>query len=431
MRTTKLHTVGLMALCYCWVNVTTSGAVTPPGILGMSVKVEEGWLTITAVHDGFPSSRGGLRVGDRITCIDGQSTHNKGVEECLQHLARAAGEKIVLTIARGSSTTQPFQVTLVRQSRSRPPSQQGQLIQWKGNKILSRVLPYPDLNSFFIRLPIAHAAMTGKGVKLALLSLAEDRRLLSLLKEVVPHAEPISRICSNDKLKANELVEWLKQRGCRVAVIPDTPQWPSAALLRLVKGLLAEGILPVVPSDLSEATDQIETVNQLQAFGALTVGRVDRGSSVMERDEAKRRPFNRRIREIHTDVFSTVGMIALGHACDPVATAGGVAALVLEKWPELSPAEIRERIRRGARHVWQGTAIESDTSPRTNKVEVGTRVAPRPPHRSRRAVFPHRALQINSLSHTPDERCVAGVRPPFVDRNSSPSGKAFRFAVFQ
>ena len=34
-------------------------------------------------------------------------------------------------------------------------------------------------------------------------------------------------------------------------------------------------------------------------------------------------------------------------------------------------------------------------------VEVGTPVARCPPHRSRRAVFPHRALQFNSLSQSP------------------------------
>ncbi len=33
-------------------------------------------------------------------------------------------------------------------------------------------------------------------------------------------------------------------------------------------------------------------------------------------------------------------------------------------------------------------------------VEVGTPVARRPPHRSRRAVFPHRALHTNSHEHT-------------------------------
>jgi membrane-associated protease RseP (regulator of RpoE activity) len=325
----------------------------------MSVKVEDGWLTITAVHDYFPASRAGLRAGDRITRIDGQSTRNKGLDECLQQLSGAAGEKIVLTIARGSPEVQPFEVTLIRQSRSRPPAEPGEPVQWKGNKIVSRVLPYPDLNSFFIRLPIAHAAATGKGVKVAVLSLSEDKRVLSLLQEVAPRAEVVGRLCRSDDLDPSQIAVWLKQQSGRLAVIPDPPQWPPATLLALVKRLAAEKILAVVPSDLSEATDQIETINRLGALGALTVGRVDRGSTVMERDEAKRQPFNRRIREIATDVFSTVGTVPTGHALDPVATAGGVAALVLEKWPELSPAEVRERLLSGARHVWQGTSIES------------------------------------------------------------------------
>ncbi len=41
-------------------------------------------------------------------------------------------------------------------------------------------------------------------------------------------------------------------------------------------------------------------------------------------------------------------------------------------------------------------------------VEVGTLVAQRPPHRSRRAVFPHRALQFNTLYYGPligGQRC--------------------------
>src|SRR5215207_191353 len=63
-------------------------------------------------------------------------------------------------------------------------------------------------------------------------------------------------------------------------------------------------------------------------------------------------------------------------------------------------------------------------------VEVGTPVARRPPHRSRRAVFPHRALQINSLSHGSD-RIVHGVAiPPVADKNSVRSDKA-RHAVPQ
>lgn len=40
---------------------------------------------------------------------------------------------------------------------------------WNGNKIVSRVLPEPDFVSLFIRLPIAHAAAKGQGVKVAVI----------------------------------------------------------------------------------------------------------------------------------------------------------------------------------------------------------------------------------------------------------------------
>src|SRR6266404_2584926 len=58
-------------------------------------------------------------------------------------------------------------------------------------------------------------------------------------------------------------------------------------------------------------------------------------------------------------------------------------------------------------------------------VEVGTPVARRPPHRSRRAVFPHRALQVNSLSHVPLGWSSTAENPAAADRNSVPSGKAY------
>ena len=63
--------------------------------------------------------------------------------------------------------------------------------------------------------------------------------------------------------------------------------------------------------------------------------------------------------------------------------------------------------------------------PSLSSVEVGTPVARRPPHRSRRAVFPHRALQVNSLSHLPSGLSSAAENPAAADRNSVPSGKAF------
>src|ERR1035441_8847011 len=46
--------------------------------------------------------------------------------------------------------------------------------------------------------------------------------------------------------------------------------------------------------------------------------------------------------------------------------------------------------------------------PNFSFVEVGTPVARRPPHRSRRAVFPHRALQPDTLSSAHRKVCQFG-----------------------
>ena len=62
-------------------------------------------------------------------------------------------------------------------------------------------------------------------------------------------------------------------------------------------------------------------------------------------------------------------------------------------------------------------------------VEVGTPIARCPPHRSRRAVFPHRALHVNSLSHMPLEMSPAAESQRAVDRNSVSFGKALRRVV--
>src|SRR6516225_8109590 len=63
-------------------------------------------------------------------------------------------------------------------------------------------------------------------------------------------------------------------------------------------------------------------------------------------------------------------------------------------------------------------------------VAVGTPVTRRPPHRSRRAVFPHRALQINSLSHTPKKRVGPGQTSSDAGTNSAPVGKALSDVSF-
>ncbi len=261
---------------------------------------------------------------------------------------------------------------------------------WHGDKIVSRVLPYPDFISLFIRLPIAHAAAIGRGVKVAVVQPAKDDRVLPWIQSVAPQAEISDFVIEPNHATNDQFVGGLFKSGCRIALVCDPPRWPEAPLIQLVQELTAQKVLVVVQSDLSEDQAAIGVVNKLQAMGCLTVGRVDRQSEVMVEagPSGSARPFNRQIRAIHTDIFSTIGP-PWNPAVDPATTAAGVAALAMERWPELSPAEIREKIVAGARPVWQATSLETGTwQPDFSVDPITTRFTPN----DEKAIFRFRVL---------------------------------------
>jgi hypothetical protein len=356
--------------------VAESTARGEPGIIGVHIASEDGWLTIVSAAEDMPASRAGLRAGDRIVKIDGESTRNVALRDALPRLAGPAGEKVILTIQRPSDDkAEEFDVTLTRAplpsaalsgpemqgpaGRPYTPTREAQQVQWHGNQIVSRVRPYPDFVSLFIRLPIAHAAATGRGVHVAIVRHASGRSIAAPLKEIAPGAEPHEYTLQPDQTDMQALFAKLNEAGCRIVLIPDVDVWPQPTLLPLAKTVLSSKLSLIVPADLSEDPDKIQTINALHSLGALTVGRVERQSLVVDRVPGGTRAFNRQIRTIRTDVFSTIGLEPYIDARTPAITAAGVAALVLEKWPALSGPEVRGKIIDGARKVWQATSIET------------------------------------------------------------------------
>ncbi len=113
-----------------------------------------------------------------------------------------------------------------------PPSDQireSAQIQWNGNRIVSRVLPEPDFVSFFIRLPIAHAAATGRDVTVSVLSHGRPGAVSANVSRVAPdgRVEQYSAHGADDK--AAELAKRIKRDGSRLVVIPDAHAIVSAA----------------------------------------------------------------------------------------------------------------------------------------------------------------------------------------------------------
>jgi carboxyl-terminal processing protease len=85
------------------------------------------YLRVVAALDGSPAARAGLRPGDYIRAIDGQSTRDTSVYQGARLLAGKPGTKVTLTVLRGNAA-EPHSVELTREVLP-PAPVKGRLVQ--------------------------------------------------------------------------------------------------------------------------------------------------------------------------------------------------------------------------------------------------------------------------------------------------------------
>ncbi len=78
------------------------------------------YLRVIAARDGSPAAKAGLRPGDYIRAIDGQSTRDITVFEGMRLLRGKAGTKVKLTVLRGNAA-EPHEVELQREQQPALP----------------------------------------------------------------------------------------------------------------------------------------------------------------------------------------------------------------------------------------------------------------------------------------------------------------------
>jgi carboxyl-terminal processing protease len=83
------------------------------GGLGIEVTSEEGVVKVIAPMDGTPAALAGIKAGDYITAVNGESVLGLSVTEAVKQMRGKAGEPVTLTIAREKSD--PFDVKIVRE----------------------------------------------------------------------------------------------------------------------------------------------------------------------------------------------------------------------------------------------------------------------------------------------------------------------------
>ncbi len=92
------------------VDAPTAGLADP----GLAL-TRQYYLRVVAARDGSAAAKAGLRPGDYVRSIDGQSTRDTSVFEGMRLLRGKSGTKVKLAILRGSAA-EPHEVELVRES---------------------------------------------------------------------------------------------------------------------------------------------------------------------------------------------------------------------------------------------------------------------------------------------------------------------------
>jgi len=91
-------------------QVTTSGEY---GGLGMEVTMEEGFVKVISPIDETPAKRAGIKAGDYLTEIDGESILGLSLTEAVKQMRGKPGEDITVTVVREGED--PMEITITRE----------------------------------------------------------------------------------------------------------------------------------------------------------------------------------------------------------------------------------------------------------------------------------------------------------------------------
>ena len=83
------------------------------GGLGIEVTQDEGYVKVVSPIDDTPAFRAGIKSGDLITAVDGQSLLGMSLDEAVKIMRGPVGSEIILTIFR-ETIEEPYDVTIIR-----------------------------------------------------------------------------------------------------------------------------------------------------------------------------------------------------------------------------------------------------------------------------------------------------------------------------
>jgi carboxyl-terminal processing protease len=142
------HTVFMPPDVYKEMKIDTSGEF---GELGLEIARKDDGIVVVSPVDDTPAARAGIKPGDRILAIDGESTQTMDVARASQKMHGPAGKRVTLTLMR-QGFQRPRDLSLLR-DRIRIVSVEGHLY---GDVGYVRLKNFQDRTDAYLRKELDH-----------------------------------------------------------------------------------------------------------------------------------------------------------------------------------------------------------------------------------------------------------------------------------
>lgn len=285
LETLDPHTVFLTPEDFRAMKVDTSGEF---GGLGIEIARKDDSITVVSPLDDTPAARAGIRPGDQILAVDGESTREKELAAVIKMLRGPAGKRVLLSIMR-EGFNQPQEIAVIR-DHIRIVSVEGQLYDGIGH---IRVKNFQDRTDTYLRKELDRLRVMNGGKELRGLVLDLRNNPGGLLDQAVSVSDRflpgnLGIVSTRGRNGRNAVEEKSKDRDTEslypMVVLVNAG---SASASEIVAGALQDHSRAVVMGTQTFGKGSVQTVIELEDGSGLklTIARyfTPNGRSIQER----------------------------------------------------------------------------------------------------------------------------------------------------
>lgn len=261
------HSSYLDAKSFNYMNEQTKGKF---GGIGIEITMDNGLVKIVSPIDDTPADKAGIKAGDYITHIDGETVIGLGLNEAVSKLRGKIGTKVKLSIRRVNS--KPIEITIKREEIK---------IQSVKSEIKDESISYIRISSFTedIDKTITDAINKAKkDLKNKLLGIVIDVRnnpggLLDQAVEVSDLFLEKGEIVSTRSRNEEDTVKFMATAGDIAKDLPIVViiNEGSASASEILAGALQDHHRAIVLGEKSFGKGSVQTVMPLGDFGAMRI----------------------------------------------------------------------------------------------------------------------------------------------------------------